>query len=398
MTSDRALSTGPDRTGSARLAVSVQFAAMGATMGSWAARIPSVRSRLTLDDAQWGLATLGSTVGSLLATVLIVVLAPRLGPRRLASASAALLLINAPLLAAARNPVPLVVGLLVQGLAASSLSTTMNAQAVEVQRLAGRRIMSTFHACFSLGQLTGGVISTVAARVGLAPSWQLAGTGIILAVLLVTTARSLPTDPPPRPRGQRRSMRERITPQLALLAVIVLLASINEGAANQWSAQYTAVALGAGAGLGAATFTCFSLAMTTSRVFGDRFVNRWGVRRFVTASELVVAIGFGSCLLIGRPWSALVGFALLGIGSACIVPTAMGVAGSQPGLLPAEGVSVVALGSWPAFLIGPPLIGLLAGVWGLPVALGLLVVTALGIVGLAQWIRVDTHPAVVVRR
>lgn len=384
----------------ARRSVIVLFVLMGVTTGSWAARIPGVRHQLSVTDAQWGLANLGSTAGSLISLTLVMTLILRTGPRRLALVGGPLLLLNAPLLAGSHTTLALVAGLFTQGIATGLLATPMNAQAVDVERRYGRRIMSSFHACFSLGQLAGGVGGTFAARADVSPSLQLACSSLVLAVVLLLTYRGLPTDarvpiagpaegPTPMTAATNapKITGRRFTPQLVLLAVIALLTSINEGAAAQWSAQYTAGALGAGAAAGAVTYTCFTVAMTISRGTGDRIVNLLGQRRFIRLSEALVALGLALALLVGTPTAAFLGFAVLGIGSGCIVPSVVGLAGNQPGIPTGRGVSVVSLGQWPAMLLGPPLIGLAAGLVGLRFALMILVAAAAAIVVLAGWIR-----------
>jgi len=92
-------------------------------------------------------------------------------------------------------------------------------------------------------------------------------------------------------------------------------------------------------------------------------------------------------LLIGTTTSAFIAFALLGAGSACIVPTVMGLAGNQPGIPAGRGVAAVSFGQWPAYLIGPPIIGAVAGLVGLRSALGVLVIAALAIAVLAGRVR-----------
>ncbi|GGL91071.1 MFS transporter [Nakamurella endophytica] len=373
-----------------RASVALQFFAMGTTTGSWAARIPTVRAQIGLSDAQWGLAALASTAGSLISLLTVMYLVGRVGPRRMACAGVLLLLLNAPLLAGSTHPAALVQGLLVQGLATGLLAPSMNAQAVEVERSYGRRIMSSFHACFSVGQLAGGVFGALAAGAGMSPRAQLVVSSAVLLVLLLAGYRTLPADPPRVAGGRRREAR-RVTPQLALLAVIALLASVNEGAAVQWSAQYTSGYLAAGASVGAVTFTTFSVAMAVARTVGDRLLNRLGPSRFVLLSELVVASGMAVGLATGTVWGALLGFAALGIGSACVVPTLMGLAGQQPGIPTAVGVSVVSLGQWPAILLGPPLVGGIAGLVGLRAALYALVVAAVVIVLLTRRMRVPSR-------
>ena len=380
-------STAPDGSARrARVSVIVLFVLMGTITGSWAARIPSVRQQLDVTDAQWGLANIGATVGSLISLTVVMALIVRVGPRRLSLLGGPLLLLNAPLLAASTNLTALVAGLFVQGAATGLLAGPMNAQAVEVERRYGRRIMSSFHATFSCGQLAGGIIGIFAARAGVRPSLQLACTGAVLGIVLLCTYRRLPRERK-LVKTVKLPMRQRFTPQLFLLAGIAFLASINEGSAAQWSAQYTAGALDAGAAAGALAYTCYTVAMTVSRSTGDRLVNRLGQRRFIRVSELFVAVGFGAALLIGTPTAAFVGFAVLGLGSGCIVPSVMGLAGNQPGVPTGQGVSVVSFGQWPAMLIGPPLIGALAGLVGLRGALFLLVAAALSIVLLARWVR-----------
>jgi MFS family permease len=367
------------------LSVVVMFVLMGTTTGSWAARIPSIRQQLQVTDAQWGLANIGATAGSLISLTVVMALIVRTGPRPLALIGGPLLLLNAPLLAGSTSSLALVAGLFVQGCATGLLAGPMNAQAVQVERRYGRRIMSSFHACFSLGQLAGGLIGTLAAHLGVRPNLQLAASGLLLGALLLMTFRRLPSDARVI-RAVRLPVRQRFTRQLLLLAGIALLASINEGSAAQWSAQYTAGTLTAGAAAGAATYTCYTIAMTISRSTGDRLVNRLGQRLFIRLSELVVAVGFGLTLIIGTPTAAFFGFGLLGLGSGCIIPSVIGLAGNQPGIPAGQGVSVVSFGQWPAMLIGPPLIGAVAGLVGLRDALFLLVGAAALILLLAGWI------------
>ncbi len=145
-------------------------------------------------------------------------------------------------------------------------------------------------------------------------------------------------------RVARVPVRQRFTPQFLLLAGVAFLASINEGSAAQWSAQYTSGTLAAGAAAGATAYTCFTVAMTISRSTGDRLVNQLGQRRFIRLSELLVAIGFGTAFLIGTPIAAFGGFAILRLGSGCVVPSVMGLVSSQPGIPTGQGVSVVSFG------------------------------------------------------
>lgn len=401
----------PDQPGSAparptdprrsRAAVSLLFALMGVTMGSWAARIPGVRGQVGVDDTQWGLVILAAPAGSLITLLVVTRLIGTVGARRLVLPGAVAVLVAVPVTAASGRIDVLAVALFVQGAATGLLATPMNALAVLVEREYRRPIMSGFHAVFSIGQLAGGLAGAVAADAGVSPARQLSVSGVVLGAALLGLARWVPRDhpslsPPPtaaeRATAATRRGRRALTPQLLLLAAMALLSSINEGAAVQWSAQYGAVAGAAGASVGALVFSTFSVAMTAARLRGDRLAGRWGRVRFVRVSALVAGLGMAAGLLWGGTAGAFLAFALLGVGSGCIIPTVMALAGNQPGIQAGRGVAVASLGQWPAFLLGPPVIGALAGVIGLRMALGLVVVCALLIAVAAGRLRDPGQP------
>ena len=395
-----------------RWAVSTLFLLMGGTMGSWAARIPGVRGQVGLNDAHWGLVILASPVGTLITLLVLTRFISRSGARRLAIPAAVVLLCTVPVTASSSSVFVLVASLFLQGMASGMLSTSMNALAVAVERAIRRRIMSSFHACFSLGQLAGGGLGVLAASAGVSPGLQIGVTSGVLAGALLATVRWLPKDHPGAPDApeipaapigaDESGSRPGISPQLMLLSAIALLSSVNEGGAVQWSAQYAAVTVGGGAGLGALTFSCFSVAMTTSRFLGDRLVERLGRGLFIRVSALTAAAGMALALGVGTSWAAFVGYLLVGAGSGCLVPTVIGLAGNQPGIPTGRGVAIVSFGQWPAFLIGPPLIGGLAGLVGLRSALGVTVLAALIVAVLSRWLReperIPEDRAVVVSR
>lgn len=395
----------PDVPRRSRLAVSLLFAVMGITMGSWAARIPGVRAQVGVDDVQWGLIILAAPAGSLISLIVVTRLIGTVGARRLALPGAVAVLITVAVTASSGRVDVLVAAVFVQGAATGLLATPMNALAVLTERDYRRPIMSGFHAVFSLGQLAGGLTGAVAADLGISPARQLSGSGVVLALALAGVVRWVPRDhralgPPDRTTGRTpdrtaapvERVRRVLTPQLLLLAAMALLTSINEGAAVQWSAQYGSVAGAAGAGVGALVFSTFSVAMTAARLRGDRFAGRWGRVRFVRVSALVAGVGMAAGLALGGTAGAFLAFAMLGLGSGCIVPTVMALAGNQPGIATGQGVAVASLGQWPAFLLGPPVIGALAGVIGLRAALGLVVVCALLITVAAGRLRDPGRP------
>jgi predicted MFS family arabinose efflux permease len=377
-----------------RLAVSLVFVVLGATQGGWMARIPAIRDQVGVDTARWGLLSSSSAAGDLVAIVLITILIGRVSSRLLSLAAAALVLLNAPVLAGASAVPALVVGLTVWGVSATFLATPVNALAVAVERHQARPLMSGFHASYSCGVLAGGALGTLAAATGVAPGVQMAISSVVLGALLLAWARWLPDEESAgQPKERRRPLRHRFTPQLVLLASIAFLASFVEGAASQWSSVFTADFLDEGSALGAATYTSFSVAILVARLLGDRFVARLGRGAFVRLSLLTAALG--AALVLARPALplAVAGFTVIGLGIACVLPVLIALAGRQPGVPAGEGVSVITIGQWPGFLMAGPAVGLLAGAASLRVALLSLIVAGVGAALLSGWVVAEPGPA-----
>lgn len=380
-----------------RLAVAVLFVLSGASMGGWAGRIPSVRDQLGVSDGEWGLIVLGGPIGVLLSLLVLARMITRTGSRLPSIVGAAGMLVLTPVAALSTSPAALICCLLVLGLAQGLLFGPMNALAVEVERGYGRSILSSFHFWYSGGQFLGGLLGVAAGVMRLSPAIQLAASSLLLAGLYLATLRFLPdtergasgapelADPVatlPGPAVPPRAW----TPQIVLLAAIGFLSSINEGGSVQWSALYT-VSLGGGIAIGSVSLVCYSLSIAVVRLVGDRIIEIVGRRRFLQLSAAVSAIGMGVALLVGTIPAALIGFACVGIGSGCIVPVVMTLAGNQPSVPSAKAVALISLGEWPAFLLGPPLIGGLAELVGLRGALGVIVLGALLILVLAAFVR-----------
>ncbi|WP_262056370.1 MFS transporter [Streptomyces sp. STR69] len=367
----------------ARLAVGLVFVILGSTQGGWMARIPAIRDQVGLDTARWGVVSSASAVGDLVALALVTVLIGRVSTRLLCLAATVLVLLNAPVLAGASAVPALVLGLAVWGLSATSLNTPVNTLAVATEHAHGRPLMSRFHACYSCGVLAGGALGTLAAAVGVSPGLQLAVSSTVLGALLLTLGGRLP-DETASPAERRRPLKDRFTPQLVLLASIAFLASFVEGAASQWSSVFTADYLDAGAALGAATYTCFTVAILAGRLVGDRFVARLGRRLYVRMSLLTVVLGTAVGLAHPGLTFALAGFTIVGLGLACVMPVVIALAGRQPEVPPGEGVSVITIGQWPGFLLAGPAVGLLAGATSLRLALATPAVAALAAAGLTR--------------
>jgi MFS family permease len=104
---------------------------------------------------------------------------------------------------------------------------------------------------------------------------------------------------------------------------------------------------------------------------------RLGPGRLLRGGMALVALALGGLLLIGEAVPAMIGFALCGLGIANAVPLLFSAAGR----LEPAGPSLAAaftLG-YTGFIVGPPVLGILADQVGLPKTLSLLLLAALAV-------------------
>jgi len=177
---------------------------------------------------------------------------------------------------------------------------------------------------------------------------------------------------------KRRAVRDPILvwPPAALLGLgcLTFCALLAEGAMGDWSAVYLRDALGTTPAFAAMGFAIFSLAMALGRFAGDGLARRLGPARLLQLSGFVAAIGLGAALLRGTASLSLVGFGLVGLGVANLIPVLFSAAGRTPGRASGTAIAAVATTGYFGFLAGPPLIGLAAEAAGLPAALSIVCV------------------------
>lgn len=158
--------------------------------------------------------------------------------------------------------------------------------------------------------------------------------------------------------------------------------------------MYVEDSLGAAPAVGALAFGAFAVTMTIGRLLGDRLTERFGGDRLLRGGGLIGGVGVGLALLAATPGAALAGFLCLGAGLSVMVPTVFRGAGQVEGLPPGVALAAVSTLGYFGLLAGPPLIGVVAELVSLPVALGLVCACCGVVVALAGSARPARVPGV----
>ena len=196
-----------------------------------------------------------------------------------------------PILGVAPHLLVLMLALLLFGFGNGGMDVSMNAQGIQVERFAGRSIISSLHGCFSLGAFAGAVIGAGVAQLGIPPLIHFLGISVFGLAALTWIRRSLIPDTRD-PRKSDAAAAFAVPPRsLWLLGALALCASVGEGAIADWSGLYLRDELEASSGVAALGFAAFSVAMLAGRFSGDALVQRFGAPRLVRAGGVVAALG-----------------------------------------------------------------------------------------------------------
>lgn len=372
---------------------------MGLTGGVWMARVPSAKAQVHLSDGTLGVALLAVPVGLVLGAALAERLVDRVGSTvlcRITGVGSCAVAVTPGL---AHTLPELMAALFAIGVFGGTLDVSQNAQGVRVEAAYGRPVMSSMHACYSLGAILGSLAGggLASAGVGLLPSLAIVGlTGALIdgtagPWLLPSTPRAAPggpapdDDPAPAPLGAAVTAaaadRRRVRRLVLALGVLGVCALVTEGSAGDWSAVYLHDNLGASAALAAFGFAAFSTAMTIGRGAGDRLLRRFGVVPVVRVCGLLATGGLATVLATSVPGVTIGGFVLFGAGLSVVVPQVFAAGGRADPLHPGSGLAKVVGIGYTGMAAGPAIIGLIANTIGLRLAL-------LTPLALAAWIAV----------
>ncbi|WP_395681719.1 MFS transporter [Inquilinus sp.] len=370
----------------ARLATRAMFLVCGTVTASWAPQVPLAKARLGIDDGVLGLTLLGLGAGAMVAMPLAGFLASRFSSRVVTALGGLVICLSLPLVILAPDAPLLGLALFLFGAATGSMDVAMNVQATAVEARGTKPVMSSFHGMFSVGGLIGAGGASLLLGLGLSPLLvAVVVSGLMLAVLATQAGSMLPPERRAAQSGMRFTLPRGIVLVLGLLTFVLFQA---EGAVLDWSAVFLHDSRGqdpAVAGLG---YAMFAVAMAVMRLAGDGITSRFGGETVVRLGSLLAAAGFLLAVLAPGPVAGLVGFALVGVGAANVVPVLFSAAGRVPGMPPGLAISTIATLGYCGILAGPAAIGFVADHVGLPMALGIVAALLVATAAAARAVRV----------
>jgi MFS family permease len=351
----------------ARNSLRVSFLLLGIVSMGWVPRIPEIKDLIGLSNGEFGFVLLGATFGSITGAQLAGRLMHTFGSQKVVFVGVLIMPAGLAGMGLATNALALFLTLFTMGLG-------YDFQGTVIEKILGRRYMSSFHAMWSVGAFATTVLGGAITR-HVSPRTNLLAIAMVSVIAYLIAAYYLL---PPSIDGHKgEDEHEAKIPlfgksvmPLWFLGFGLLGSLVGEGAASDWSAILLRDEMGYGKGVYASAFASFALAMIVSRFLGDRALDYFGPARLVKLGGYIGGSIWGIALAISIPMSdsypipALIivniGFIAAGLGIGPMFPAFILAASKTPGIAPAVAISRVGVIGIAGFFFGPTITGLIA--------------------------------------
>lgn len=344
-----------------RLATSLFFFGMGFCFATWASRIPDIKSALQLSEAALGTLLFVMPIGQLFAMPFSGKIVTRYGSRAITILGLILYAACLPLIGLAAEKWQLAVGLFLFGLFGNFCNIAVNTQGVYTQQLFDKPIIGSFHGSWSLAGFCGALTGLLMLALELSV-FQHFGIAFVLVLIIIATNQKFMIKAKAKQETENTTYSFWKNPDknLLLLGVICFCGMASEGIMFDWSGVYFKEIIKAPGALVVLGYTTFMISMASGRFLSDFLVARYGARKVLMVSGLVISAGLYSAVLWPYLIPCTIAFMLVGFGVSNVVPIIFNVAGNNENVPTGIALTIVTSISFLGFLMGPPLIGYIA--------------------------------------
>lgn len=341
--------------------LSLFFFLSGFCFASWASRIPTIKTTFGYNEAELGTILLFMPVSSLIGLPFSGWLVSRYDSRVPLTAGF-LLLSFAILFIGFSTTTPLIIAsICLLSFSFRILNISLNTQAIHLQKQFDKKINGAFHGLWSTGGIAGVAFSTL--LIGINTSIDLHLSIVAAATFIITLYGQRHLLRKDRAATGNRLVIGKPDPYIVYLGLMVFFAAICEGGMFDWGGVFFKEVVKVEIFTWGYLF--FMISMALSRFASDAVIEKIGMPRTYILSAVLVLIGIFLPVLFPLFWPSLVGFCLVGLGSASIIPMTFTLAGNSKKYSPGMAISIIATYSIVGMLIGPPLIGYLAHAFNL---------------------------------
>ncbi|MBA9077194.1 MFS transporter [Rufibacter quisquiliarum] len=344
--------------------MSLFFFLSGFNFSSWTSRIPTIKSALDLNEAELGSVLLSMPISSLIGLPLSGWLVSKFETRKPLAVGFLLNSVMLAFIGLAPSPVALVAVLFMFSLSMRVFNIAINTQAITLQKQTDKKINGSFHGLWSTGGIVGIAFTTllVSLKVEMVPHLLIV-SAISLVATVVAYQYLLRHDVAPAKSKVRFGKPD---PFILYLGLLVFFSAVCEGGMFDWSGIYFQEVVGEE--VFTAGYLIFMSFMALSRFISDKIIDALGVPTTYVFSAFLIFTGIMLAILFPTFWPAMIGFSMVGFGTASVIPMTYVLAGTSDKYTPGMAISLIVTFGIVGMLIGPPMIGYLAHAFSLKVS------------------------------
>ena len=341
-----------------RLVTSIYFFISGFGYATWASRIPSIQQHLHLNEAQLGAVLLIMPVGLILTLPVTGKLLGHFESRVIMFTGALIFNILLAVPGFVVNTMQLALVLFCFGSARNLMNLSANTQAVDVQALYSRSILTTMHGIWSLAGFAGAGLGYLMVLFNVSTAWHLLSVSITMVITAtVCFPYTLEKKPVPQAKKKIFSLPDKQMMKFALICFGVMAC---ENIMYDWSGIYFLKIIHSSKAASIGAYVVYMVTMTIGRFAGDKLVGVMGIKKLLTYSGWFVFSGLMITVLLPFQLTAGFGFALVGLGVSCVVPLVFSIAGKVKGANTGQSLAAVSTIGYLGFLLVPPMVGFIA--------------------------------------
>ena len=273
---------------------------------------------------------------------------------------------------------------IVAGLAAGFVDTALNSQSSQWEQATGKRAMSFFHALFSLGLLAGaGLVSLLLSAQPSSLTFGILACAALYAGFMAMRREWVTIDQTEDLSPDKQAAGFRLPVAVVLfLGLSILLATLTEGGIIDWSALHLHRSLGVSLQDAGRPVLWFGVAMTASRLAGDRLIALIPAHLLLAVPLSIAAALMTFAIVTANVPLLMAGYVAMGLAVGNAFPIIISIAGRAAGEQPLREISIIVGFAYVGLISGPALFGVTAHFFGLDRTMIVLAAVALSL-GLA---------------
>lgn len=360
---------------SARLACMFYFMAPGLAYGLVTSRMPALKNMTGATEGELGIILLCFGLSALIGLAFAPRLIAKISAKTTLLASSLACMVFVVLVSFSSSVWFFGIAMALLGICMGLCDVTMNVQGVEVERAYKKSSMNILHAGYNIGAAAAACAGSIFAATNFGVWENFVLPVAVMAGMLWWAEPRLVTGNLEKPERSESSPLVSVEPKKRLpflvwvCGLLCVCCYVSEGSVGEWGSLYLHQEKAAPESIAALVFAGFSICSLLCRLVADRLCNNFGDFLVSTAGATIALAGMLT-VLSSSSWSiCLIGYAMMGLGQAPIVPIAFSRAGAIKGVSTARATSLVSLLAYAGLLFAPPAFGLSAEHFGLHTAL-----------------------------